>query len=61
MLITLFTTIPNNDLLTKLSAKDLCKYHELMNLDVFEVFQSIAVTSFTGAQVVPPPPGGPPV
>lgn len=61
MLITLFTTLPNSDLLTKLSAKDLCEYYELMNLDVFEVFQSIAVTCFTGAQAVPPPPGGPPV
>lgn len=61
MLVTLLTTLPNNDLPTKISAKDLCEYYELMNLDVFEVFQSIAVTSFTGAQVVSPPPGGPPV
>lgn len=54
----LFTTFQNSDLAIQLSPKDLYEYYELMNLDIFRVFQSTAVISFPGAQIVPPP-GGP--
>lgn len=59
MLVTLFTTLQNNDSITKLSPKDLYAYYELVDLDLAKVFQSIAVTSLTGAQRAPPPAGGP--
>lgn len=54
----LFTTLQNSDLIIQLSPKDLHEYYEFMNLDISEVFQSIAVISFPGAQLIPPP-GGP--
>lgn len=56
MLVTFFITSPNTDLAAQLSSKH--SYELLMNLDAFEVFQPVAVTSLTGAQTVPPPPGG---
>lgn len=59
MLLTLFTTFQNNDKIIKLSPKDLYEYYELMHLDIFEVFLTIAVCGFSGAQIVPPLPGGP--
>lgn len=59
MLATLFTTFQSTDLISKLSPKALYEYYDFVNLDIFEVFLSIAVTSFPGAHIVPPPPGGP--